>query len=135
VTDITEIEMAAQEAGADCLLLINTLTAMVIDVATRRPRLANVTGGLSGPAIKPVAVRMVWQVAQVAKIHVTGIGGIMMAEEALEFMIAGASAVQIGTANFINPCVTTDIIDGIEAFLAERNIDRITDIIGSLETG
>jgi dihydroorotate dehydrogenase (NAD+) catalytic subunit len=133
VTDITEIAMAAQEAGADCLSLINTLTAMVVDIETRRPRLANITGGLSGPAIKPIAVRMVWQVAQAVKIPVIGIGGIMTAEDALEFMIAGASAVQVGTANFINPCVTTDIIDGIEAFLAERNIDRIADLIGTLD--
>jgi dihydroorotate dehydrogenase (NAD+) catalytic subunit len=135
VTDITEIALAAQEAGADCLSLINTITAMVVDIETRRPRLANITGGLSGPAIKPVAVRRVWQVAQVAKVPVIGIGGIMKAEDALEFFIAGASAVQIGTANFINPHVTTDVIDGIETFLADRNIASISDIIGTLETG
>jgi dihydroorotate dehydrogenase (NAD+) catalytic subunit len=135
VSDITEIALAAQEAGADCLSLINTITALVVDIETRRPRLANITGGLSGPAIKPVAVRMVWQVARVAKIPVIGIGGIMKAEDALEFIIAGASAVQIGTANFINPHVTTDIIDGIETFLADRNIASISDIIGTLETG
>jgi dihydroorotate dehydrogenase (NAD+) catalytic subunit len=134
VTDITEIALAVQEAGADCLSLINTITAMVVDIETRRPRLANITGGLSGPAIKPVAVRMVWQVTQVAKIPVIGIGGIMKAEDALEYFIAGASAVQVGTANFINPHVTTDIIDGIETFLAERNIASISDIIGTLET-
>jgi dihydroorotate dehydrogenase (NAD+) catalytic subunit len=135
VSDITEIALAAQEAGADCLSLINTLTAMVVDIETRRSRLANITGGLSGPAIKPVAVRMVWQVAQVVNVPVIGIGGIMKAEDALEFFIAGASAVQVGTANFINPHVTTDVIDGIEAFLAERNIAGISDIIGTLETG
>ncbi len=135
VTDITEIALAAQEAGADCLSLINTITAMVVDIETGRPRLANITGGLSGPAIKPVAVRMVWQVCQVAKVPVIGIGGIMKAEDALEFFIAGASAVQIGTANFINPSVTTDVIDGIERFLAERNIASLSDIIGTLETG
>ena len=135
VTDITEIALAAQEAGADCLSLINTITAMVVDIETRRPRLANITGGLSGPAIKPVAVRMVWQVAQVARIPVIGIGGIMKAEDALEYFIAGASAVQVGTANFINPHVTTDVIDGIETFLAERGIASISDIIGTLETG
>lgn len=135
VTDITEIALAAQEAGADSLSLINTLTAMVVDIETRRPRLANITGGLSGPAIKPVAVRMVWQVAQVVKVPVIGIGGIMKAEDALEFFIAGASAVQVGTANFVNPHVTMDVIDGIEAFLAERNIASISDIIGTLETG
>ena len=135
VTDITEIALAAQEAGADCLSLINTITAMVVDIETRRPRLANITGGLSGPAIKPVAVRMVWQVAQVAKIPVIGIGGIMTAEDALEYFIAGASAVQVGTANFINPHITTDVIDGIERFLAERGIANISDVIGTLETG
>jgi len=135
VTDITEIALATQEAGADCLSLINTITAMVVDIETRRPRLANITGGLSGPAIKPVAVRMVWQVAQVAEVPIIGIGGIMKAEDALEFFIAGASAVQIGTANFINPHVTMDVIDGIETFLAERNIASISDIIGTLETG
>ena len=135
VTDITEIALAAQEAGADCLSLINTITAMVVDIETRRPRLANITGGLSGPAIKPVAVRMVWQVAQVAQIPVIGIGGIMTAEDALEYFIAGASAVQVGTANFVNPHVTTDVIDGIETFLAERNITRLSDIVGTLETG
>jgi dihydroorotate dehydrogenase (NAD+) catalytic subunit len=134
VSDITEIALAVQEAGADCLSLINTITAMVVDIETRRPRLANITGGLSGPAIRPVAVRMVWQVAKVAKVPVIGIGGIMKAEDALQFFIAGASAVQVGTANFINPQVTTDIIDGIEAFLTERNIASISDIIGTLET-
>ena len=134
VTDITEIALAAQEAGADCLSLINTITAMVVDIETRRPRLANITGGLSGPAIRPVAVRMVWQVAKVASIPIIGIGGIMKAEDALEFFIAGASAVQVGTANFINAHATTDIIDGIEGFLAERNIDSISDVIGSLKT-
>jgi dihydroorotate dehydrogenase (NAD+) catalytic subunit len=134
VTDITEIALAAQEAGADCLSLFNTITAMVVDIETRRPRLANITGGLSGPAIKPVAVRMVWQVAQVARIPVIGIGGIMKAEDALEYFIAGASAVQVGTANFINPHVTTDVLDGIEMFLAERGIASISDIIGTLET-
>ena len=133
VTDITEIAGAAEDAGADCLSLINTLTAMAIDIETRRPKLANVTGGLSGPAIKPVALRMVWQVARIAKVPVIGIGGILSAEDALEFMIAGASAIQIGTANFVNPHATTDIIDGIEKFLADRNIAKISDLIGTLE--
>ncbi len=134
VTDITEIARAAQDAGADCISLINTITAMAIDIETRRPRLANITGGLSGPAIKPVALRMVWQVAQVAKVPIIGIGGIMTGEDALEFFIAGASAVQVGTANFVNPHVTTDIIDAIEKFLADRNIAKISDLIGTLET-
>lgn len=134
VSDITEIARAVEDAGADCLSLINTLTAMAIDIETRRPRLANITGGLSGPAIKPVALRMVWQVAQVAKVPIIGIGGIMNAEDALEFLIAGASAVQVGTANFVNPHATIDIIDGIEKFLSERNIQKISDVIGTLET-
>jgi len=133
VTDITQIARAAEDAGADCLSLINTLTAMAIDIETRRPRLANITGGLSGPAIKPVALRMVWQVARVAKVPVIGIGGIMSAEDALEFFIAGASAVQVGTANFVNPHATTDIIDGIERFLLEKNISSVRELIGTLE--
>ncbi|MFC1489492.1 nitronate monooxygenase, partial [Thermodesulfobacteriota bacterium] len=98
-----------------------------------RPRLSNITGGLSGPAIKPVALRMVWQVAQTVKIPVIGIGGIVKAEDALEFIIAGATAVQVGTANFINTNTTIDIIEGIEAFLIEKEINSITDVIGSLE--
>ncbi|MCP4622734.1 MAG: dihydroorotate dehydrogenase [bacterium] len=134
VTDITEIARAAEDAGADCLSLINTLTAMAIDIETRRPRLANITGGLSGPAIKPVALRMVWQVARIAKVPIIGIGGIMSAEDALEFIIAGAAAVQVGTANFINPQVTTDIIEGIERFLLEKNIASVRELIGTLET-
>jgi dihydroorotate dehydrogenase (NAD+) catalytic subunit len=134
VTDITEIARAVQDAGADCLTLINTLTAMAIDIETRRPRLANITGGLSGPAIKPVALRMVWQVARVAKVPIIGIGGIMSAADALEFIIAGASAIQVGTANFVNPHVTVDIVDGIEKFLVDLNIDKISDLIGTLET-
>jgi dihydroorotate dehydrogenase (NAD+) catalytic subunit len=107
---------------------------MAIDLESRRPKIANITGGLSGPAIKPVALRMVWQVVQATKIPVVGIGGIISAEDALEFLIAGASAVQIGTANFINPQVTTDIIDGIEMYLAQRKIAGVVDIIGTLET-
>ncbi|MBW2410145.1 MAG: dihydroorotate dehydrogenase [Deltaproteobacteria bacterium] len=134
VTDITLIARSVEQAGADALSLINTITGMAIDVETRRPKIANITGGLSGPAIKPVALRMVWQVAQAAKIPVIGIGGIMNAGDALEFLIAGATAVQIGTANFANPRVTIDIIDGIEAFLAQRKIGRVVDIIGTLET-
>ncbi|MGD9220149.1 MAG: dihydroorotate dehydrogenase [Desulfobacterales bacterium] len=134
VTDITLIARSAEAAGADSLSLINTITGMAIDLETRRPKIANITGGLSGPAIKPIALRMVWQVVQAIQIPVIGIGGIITAEDALEFLVAGASAVQIGTANFINPQVTTDIIDGIEAFIARRNIASVTDIIGTLET-
>ncbi|MCK5195466.1 MAG: dihydroorotate dehydrogenase, partial [Desulfobulbaceae bacterium] len=133
VTDITEIARSVEAAGADSISLINTLTGMVIDIETRRPKLANITGGLSGPAIKPVALRMVWQVAETVKVPVIGIGGIMTAKDALEFLIAGAVAVQVGTANFVNPHATIDIIDGIEAFLIERQIDNLTDIIGTLK--
>jgi dihydroorotate dehydrogenase (NAD+) catalytic subunit len=133
VTDITEIAKAAEGEGADSISLINTITGMAIDIETRRPKLANITGGLSGPAIKPVALRMVWQVVQTVNVPVIGIGGIMTAKDALEFLIVGATAVQVGTANFINPHVTLDIIDGIETFLMQRNITDITDIIGTLE--
>ena len=134
VTDITEIATAVEEAGADCISLINTISAMAVDIDTRRPKIANIVGGLSGPAIKPVALRMVWQVAQKSKIPIIGIGGIMAAEDALEFLIAGATAIQVGTANFINPHVTTEIVDGIEAFLVERDISSVRDIVGTLET-
>ncbi|MBW1759201.1 MAG: dihydroorotate dehydrogenase [Deltaproteobacteria bacterium] len=133
VTDITQIAKSAENAGADSVSLINTLTGMAIDIESRRPKLANITGGLSGPAIKPVALRMVWQVAQNVKIPVVGIGGIMTAQDALEFLMAGASAIQVGTANFINTHATMDIIEGIERFMKEKKISKITDIIGSLE--
>jgi len=133
VTDITEIAKSVEAEGADSISLINTITGMAIDIETRRPKIGNITGGLSGPAIKPVALRMVWQVAQTVKVPVVGIGGILTAKDALEFLIAGAVAVQIGTANFINPHATTDIIDGIETFLMERNISDISDIIATLE--
>jgi len=134
VTDITVIARSVEAAGADALSLINTITGMAVDVETRRPKLANVTGGLSGPAIKPVALRMVWQVARAARIPVIGIGGIGSAEDALEFIIAGASAVQIGTANFVDPAVTMEIVDGIHAFLNRHHIDTIHELIGSLRT-
>jgi len=132
VTDITEIARSVEDAGADSVSLINTLTGMVIDIETRRSKLANITGGLSGPAIKPVALRMVWQAAKSVKIPVIGIGGIMTASDALEFLIAGASAVQVGTANFVNPGCTIEIIEGIETFLTEKKIGSVRDIIGTL---
>jgi dihydroorotate dehydrogenase (NAD+) catalytic subunit len=134
VTDITVLARSVEDAGADSVSLINTITGMAIDVETRRSKLANITGGLSGPAIKPVALRMVWQVAQAIHLPVIGIGGIITATDALEFLIAGATAVQVGTANFINPKVTTDIIDGIENFMNQKGIPDIHDIIGTLET-
>jgi dihydroorotate dehydrogenase (NAD+) catalytic subunit len=133
VTDITVIARAVEEAGADAISCINTLTGMAIDVRTRRPKIANRTGGLSGPAIRPVAVRMVHQVVQAVKIPVIGIGGITCARDALEFLIVGARAVQVGTANFIDPGVMPDIIDGLEAFCLEEGIADINDLIGSLQ--
>ncbi len=134
VTDIKEIALSAEDAGADSLSLINTITGMAIDIETRRPKLANITGGLSGPAIKPVALRMVWQVAQSVKIPVIGIGGIMTANDALEFLIAGATAIQVGTANFVNPRVTVEIIEGIEFYLKKNNLSNVTEIISTLKT-
>lgn len=131
VTDIAEIAEAVELAGADSISLINTITGMAIDIDSGRSRLANITGGLSGPAIKPVALRMVWQVVQKVKVPVIGIGGIMTAEDAIEFLIAGATAVQIGTANFVNSASTIEIIDGIEAFLIKKGFSSIKDIIGT----
>lgn len=132
VTDITVLATAVEEAGAAGLSLINTLTGMAIDINTKRPILANISGGLSGPAIKPVALYMVYQVAKKVKIPVIGIGGIMDSRDALEFLIAGASAVQIGTANFVNPMATIDVINGIKKYCIEKGVKNIKDIIGSL---
>lgn len=132
VTDITEIARRVEAAGADAISLINTLTGMAIDANTRKPVLANITGGLSGPAIKPVALRMVWQTAQAVKLPLIGIGGIMTAADALEFMIAGASAVQIGTANFINPHATMEILDGITSYLIQNKVTAARELIGAL---
>jgi dihydroorotate dehydrogenase (NAD+) catalytic subunit len=134
VTDIVEMAQACEGAGADALSVINTLTGMAIDLERRRPVLANVTGGLSGPAIKPVALRMVWQVARAVKVPVIGIGGIMTATDALEFMLAGATAVQVGTASFVNPSAAQEIAAGMEQWLAERNISQVTSLIGALQT-
>jgi len=134
VADIAAVALAVEAAGADAVSLINTLTGMSIDLKTRTPHLKNITGGLSGPAIKPVALRMVWQVARKVSIPVIGIGGIMTAQDALEFMIAGARAVQIGTANFINPCATIEIIDGIRHYLEREKIKSINDVVGTLHT-
>jgi len=134
VTDVTVIARSVEQAGADAVSLINTITGMAIDIETRRPRLANITGGLSGPAIKPVALRMVWQVARTARVPVIGIGGIMRAEDAIEFFIAGATAVQIGTANFIDPRTALDVIAGIEHYLRQHGIRDIADLVGTLET-
>jgi dihydroorotate dehydrogenase (NAD+) catalytic subunit len=134
VTDITTMARAVVDAGADAVSLINTITGMAIDVETRRPKLANVTGGLSGPAIRPVALRMVWQVAGVVDVPVIGIGGIMTATDALAFLIAGATAVQVGTANFVDPTVTMEIITGMETYLEKKGIGDVNDLVGSLIT-
>jgi dihydroorotate dehydrogenase (NAD+) catalytic subunit len=133
VTDITEIARAVEAAGADAVSLINTLLGMAVDLRTRRPMLGNITGGLSGPAIKPVALRMVWQAAQAVSVPVIGLGGIMTAEDALEFIICGASAVQIGTANFIDPSICWKVIQGIEDYLEEQGIPSVANLVGTLE--
>ncbi len=133
VTDIRQTARAAQDAGADALSLINTLTGMAVDVKTRRPRLANTIGGLSGPAIRPIAVRLVHQVVQAVDIPVIGIGGITRAMDALEFLIVGAKAVQVGTANFVDPNAMATIITDLEAFCRAEGIADINDIIGTLE--
>ncbi len=133
VTDIVEMAQACEAAGADALSVINTLTGMAIDLERRRPVLANATGGLSGPAIKPIALRMVWQVARAVKVPVIGIGGIMSATDALEFILAGATAVQVGTASFVNPAAAQEIAEGMEQWLAARGIADIKSLIGALE--
>lgn len=132
VTDIAEMAKAAQAGGADCISLINTLTGMKIDVERRQFVLANKTGGLSGPAIKPVAVRMVYQVAHAVKIPVIGMGGIMTAADALEFILAGASAVAVGAANFINPYTTVEIVQGIEEYMERHHVENLTELIGAV---
>ena len=133
VTDIAQIAQAVEAGGADAISLINTLTGMSVDIQRRVPHLKNITGGLSGPAIKPIALRMLWQVKKAVSIPLIGIGGIMNAADALEFLIVGAKAVQVGTANFINPAATMDIIYGIKAYLMKENITDINELIGSLE--
>ncbi len=135
VTGIAEIALAAEEAGSDALALINTVQAMSIDVLTRKPKIAMAVGGLSGPAIRPIAVRMVWEVYQKVKIPIIGMGGIMDAESALEFFIAGASAISVGTANFIEPGISIEIIAGLKKYLADNKINDIQKLIGSIECG
>lgn len=130
VTDITEIAVAVESAGADSVSLINTLLAMAIDVERRRPCISTITGGLSGPAVRPVAVRMVWQVAKKVNIPVVGLGGIMNADDALQFIMAGATAVQVGTANFIDPAATVKIIDGLEDYCRRHGFDDINSLRG-----
>lgn len=133
VTDVVVVAKSVEDAGADSVSLINTLTGMAIDVDSRKPKLANVVGGLSGPAIKPVALRMVFQVARAVKIPVVGIGGIMNATDALEFIIAGATAIQVGTASFVDPGVTGNIVTGIQDYLIANNIADISELRGSIQ--
>ncbi len=135
VTDISVMARAAVEAGADALSLINTITGMAIDISTRRPRLANVTGGLSGPAVKPVAVRMIYEVFRAVKVPIIGMGGIMNSDDAIEFIIAGATAVAVGTANFVNPMAATDILDGIIGYMEKEGIEDIGFLTGTVHAG
>ncbi len=133
VTDVTAIARSVVDAGADAVSLINTLLGMAIDASTRRPKLARVVGGLSGPAIKPVALRMVWQVANVVDVPVIGMGGIMTGEDAAEFLLAGASAVAVGTANFVDPAATARVLDGLVAYCREHGVRRVSDLVGAME--
>lgn len=133
VTDIVEMSRAAEAAGADALSMINTITGMKIDIHKRKFVLANKTGGLSGPAIKPVAVRMVYQAAQAVKIPIIGMGGIANAEDAIEFLLAGASAVAVGAMNFVNPYTTVEVVEGIEAYMQRYGVEDITELIGAVE--
>ena len=135
ITDITVIARAAEQGGADGLSVINTVLGMAIDIESRRPKLANRVGGLSGPAIKPIAVRMVYQVHAAVAIPIVGMGGIMNAADAIEFLLAGASAVAVGTANFLNPAVSLEIIDGLSAYCKEHDIDDVRSLTGSLCDG
>ncbi|MDO4186503.1 MAG: dihydroorotate dehydrogenase [Bacteroidales bacterium] len=133
VTDITEIAKAVEGAGADAVSLINTMLGMAIDIEKRKPLLSTVTGGLSGPAVKPVALRMVWQVSKAVKVPVVGLGGIMNAEDAVAFLLAGATAIEIGTANFIDPAITVKVVEGISAYLDRHGYHSVKEIIGGLE--
>ncbi len=133
VTDIAEMSRAAEAAGADVLSMINTITGMKIDIHRKKFVLANKTGGMSGPAIKPVAVRMVYQAAQAVKIPIIGMGGISNAEDAIEFLLAGASAVAVGAMNFVNPYTTVEVVEGIEQYMKRYGIEKVTDLIGAVE--
>jgi dihydroorotate dehydrogenase (NAD+) catalytic subunit len=134
VTDVASIAKAAEDAGADAVSLVNTFLAMAIDVETRRPKLSNIVGGLSGPAIRPIAVRMVYESRRAVKLPIIGMGGIASATDALEFMIAGATAVQIGTANFVDPFIWSKLLRGIEDYLQRHGLSRVADLIGTLDT-
>src|SRR3989449_10538755 len=132
VTDVASFARAAEDGGADAVSLVNTFLAMVIDVETRRPKISNIVGGLSGPAIRPIAVRMVYECRQTVKIPIIGMGGIADARDALEFMIAGATAVQVGTANFVDPFIWGKLLDGIRSYMTRHSIARISDIVGTV---
>jgi dihydroorotate dehydrogenase (NAD+) catalytic subunit len=134
VTDVASFARAAEDAGADAVSLVNTFLAMAIDVESRRPKLSNIVGGLSGPAIRPIAVRMVYECSQAVKLPIVGIGGISTAEDVLEFMIAGATAVQIGTANFVDPFVWKKALDGLRAYMERHQLGRLEELTGSLDT-
>ncbi len=134
VTDVASFARAAEEAGADAVSLVNTFLAMSIDVETRRPKISNMLGGLSGPAIRPIAVRMVWECFHTVKIPVIGMGGIVEAADAVEFMLAGSTAVQIGTANFADPFVWTRVLDGLKDYLRRHHVARVTDLVGQIDT-
>ena len=134
VTDVASFARAAEEAGADAISLVNTFLAMAIDVETRRPKLTNIVGGLSGPAIRPIAVRMVYECRQAVKLPIIGMGGIATTEDVLEFMIAGANAVQVGTANFVDPFIWTKLLNGLGAYMTRHAIERIADLTGTLDT-
>ena len=135
VTDVASFARAAEEAGADAVSLVNTFLAMAIDVHTRKPKLTNVLGGLSGPAIRPIAVRMVYECRQAVKIPIVGMGGIASAEDVIEFMLAGADAVQIGTANFADPFIWSRVLADLEAYCARHGISRLADLVGGVDTG
>ena len=134
VTDVASFARAAEEAGADAVSLVNTFLAMAIDVETRRPKLTNIVGGLSGPAIRPIAVRMVYECRQAVKLPIIGMGGIATTDDVLEFMIAGATAVQVGTANFVDPFLWTRLLDGLRSYMQRHNLARISDVTGTLDT-
>jgi dihydroorotate dehydrogenase (NAD+) catalytic subunit len=134
VTDVASFARAAEEAGADAISLVNTFLAMAIDVETRRPKLTNIVGGLSGPAIRPIAVRMVYECRQAVKLPIIGMGGIATADDVLEFMIAGANAVQVGTANFVDPFIWPKLLDGIRAYMERHAIGRLSELTGTLDT-
>ena len=134
VTNIASLARAAEEAGADAISLVNTFLAMAIDIETRRPKLSNIVGGLSGPAIRPIAVRMVYECRQAVKVPILGMGGIATPADVLEFMIAGATAVQIGTVNFVDPFIWRTLLDGLRAYMARHNLSRLTELTGTLDT-